>query len=219
MTSAEDFTDLPLFPLARPLLPGGRLGLQVFELRYLEMVGRCLREGSPFGLVGLLAGQEVQRPSGDQPSGYAEETFHDIGTLAAIEAHSRPRPGLILLRAVGGRRFKVLSAERAKRGLWMAQARALPPDPPMALPADLASLSERLHRVLEHFERRTHEPAQRPIGEPYRLEDCGWVAHRWAELLPLAPAVLQGLLATDSPLLRLELVSDLLEDIQSAQEP
>ena len=219
MPPDADLDDLPLFPLSRPLLPDGLLGLQVFELRYLEMIGRCLREGTPFGVVGLVAGQEVQRPAGDQPSGYAEEAFHEVGTMAVIESHSRPRAGLILLRARGGRRFRVLSSERTRSGLWMAQARELPPVPPMALPADLASLGERLRQLLLHFERRSPDPEARPVGEPYRLVDCGWVANRWAELLPLSPPVLQSLLTTDSPLLRLELVSDLLDEVQAGRKP
>jgi Lon protease-like protein len=43
------------------------------------------------------------------------------------------------------------------------------------------------------------------------------VAHRWAELLPIAPEAKQRLLAVDSPLLRLELVGDILEQLGLAQ--
>ncbi|HNL42813.1 MAG TPA: peptidase S16, partial [Ottowia sp.] len=41
-------------------------------------------------------------------------------------------------------------------------------------------------------------------------DDCGWVANRWCELLPLPTATRQHLMSLDSPLLRLELVVDLL---------
>ena len=41
------------------LLPGGPLQLQVFEPRYLDMVGRCMRTGTPFGVVRILAGSEA----------------------------------------------------------------------------------------------------------------------------------------------------------------
>ncbi len=43
------------------------------------------------------------------------------------------------------------------------------------------------------------------------LQDCGWVANRWCELLPLPLALRQQLMALDNPLMRLELVSDVLE--------
>ena len=38
----------PLFPLPLVLFPGGRLPLQIFEARYLDMVGKCMREGDNF---------------------------------------------------------------------------------------------------------------------------------------------------------------------------
>ena len=49
-----------------------------------------------------------------------------------------------------------------------------------------------------------------PIAEPYQLDDCGWVANRWSELLPLPAELKQRLMELDSPVMRLELVSDLL---------
>ncbi len=42
---------IPLFPLNVVLLPGGDLPLHIFEPRYLEMVGNCLRDKSEFGVL------------------------------------------------------------------------------------------------------------------------------------------------------------------------
>ena len=81
---------LPLFPLQRVLFPGGVLPLQIFEVRYLDMIGRAAREGAPFGLVCLSQGTEVQRPAGNHGA-YADESFHDIGTLAVITDIARPQ--------------------------------------------------------------------------------------------------------------------------------
>jgi ABC-type nitrate/sulfonate/bicarbonate transport system substrate-binding protein len=50
-----------------------------------------------------------------------------------------------------------------------------------------------------------------PMREPYRWDDCGWVANRWLELLPLPLPLKQQLLTLDNPMLRLELVADQLE--------
>ncbi len=44
-----------------------------------------------------------------------------------------------------------------------------------------------------------------------RWNECGWVANRWCELLPLDTDLQLQLLETASPLLRLELVTDALE--------
>ena len=56
--------DLPLFPLGTVLFPDGLLPLQIFEVRYLDMIGRCRREGTPFGVVSLLQGAEVRVDGG-----------------------------------------------------------------------------------------------------------------------------------------------------------
>ena len=50
--------EVPLFPLPLVLFPGGKLPLQVFEARYLDMVKRCLREQSGFGIVMITAGDQ-----------------------------------------------------------------------------------------------------------------------------------------------------------------
>ncbi len=42
---------IPLFPLNVVLLPGADLPLHIFEPRYLEMVDRCLKEKSVFGVL------------------------------------------------------------------------------------------------------------------------------------------------------------------------
>lgn len=42
---------IPLFPLNVVLLPGADLPLHIFEPRYLEMVSRCLKDKSEFGVV------------------------------------------------------------------------------------------------------------------------------------------------------------------------
>jgi ATP-dependent Lon protease len=42
---------IPLFPLNVVLLPGGDLPLHIFEPRYREMAGNCLRDKSEFGML------------------------------------------------------------------------------------------------------------------------------------------------------------------------
>jgi Lon protease-like protein len=47
---------LPLFPLGAVLFPGGVLPLRIFEVRYLDMIGKCHKAGAPFGVVALTQG-------------------------------------------------------------------------------------------------------------------------------------------------------------------
>src|SRR6478735_8257500 len=55
---------IPLFPLSTVLFPDGVLPLQIFEVRYLDMISRCLTDDEPFGVVLLTHGQEVRAPEG-----------------------------------------------------------------------------------------------------------------------------------------------------------
>jgi Lon protease-like protein len=49
-----------------------------------------------------------------------------------------------------------------------------------------------------------------PFAEPYALEDAGWVANRWCEILPISKAAKQKLMELPDPMLRLQLVDDFL---------
>src|SRR4051812_34751455 len=100
-------TSIPLFPLNTVLYPDGHLPLQVFEVRYLDMVKKCIANEEPFGVVSLLHGAEVRLPDGD-------EVLSDVGTLARIEEWSAPMPGLLHIKCVGTSRFRVFSSERLK---------------------------------------------------------------------------------------------------------
>ena len=42
------------------LFPGGLLPLRIFEVRYLDMIGKCHKAGAPFGVVALTQGSEVR---------------------------------------------------------------------------------------------------------------------------------------------------------------
>jgi Lon protease-like protein len=226
------------------LCPGGLLPLRIFEVRYLDMIGRSHKAGTPFGVVCMTAGHEVQQPAAPAPrtppplpssppapaakapangaagaagptgtgagSAYAHEAFQSVGTLAHIVQLDRPQPGLMMIRCVGGSRFRIESSEKSRHGLWVANATALAPDAEVSVPDDLASVRATMQQLLASLERQGNT-AEMPVLAPYRWDDCGWLANRWCELLPLAPAVKHRLMALDNPLLRLELVADLLE--------
>ena len=211
------YRQLPLFPLNNVLFPGGMLGLQVFELRYLDMVNRRQAAGEPFGVVCLSEGHEVRLPAADVGSGdFASETLHPIGTLARIDDLQRPQPGLMLVSCTGTQRFRILNSERQKLGLWAADVELLPDDAPAAVPPDLAGVRSTLQQLLRELRgsaREANEDITLPIREPFLWNDCGWLANRWCEMLPMAAGQKQRLLALDSPVLRLELVADVLEQM------
>jgi hypothetical protein len=209
---------LPLFPLRSVLFPGGYLPLRIFEVRYLDMIGRSHKAGTPFGVVCLTEGSEVQSaPAAGNPSapvapgdGYAHESFHAEGTLATITRLERPHPGLMTIRCTGTQRFRIRSSERLSHGLWVADVELLPRDLAVPVPQDLESAAFALQELVRGLSGRAGDPAEMPLQPPYQWSDCGWLANRWCELLPLGADQKQRLMSLDNPLLRLELVADLL---------
>ena len=208
MTTQPLLSSLPLFPLGTVLFPGGLLPLRIFEVRYLDMIGKCHKAGSPFGVVSLTQGSEVRR------AGAEAESFAALGTLAVIREFAMPQSGLMQIECVGTQRFRVRSSELQKYGLWTAEVESVPDDVALEVPADLHHTANALRRLVDTLEDRRRmegdESVRLPIAQPYRFEDCGWVANRWCELLPMQPELKQRLMELDSPLMRLELVSDLL---------
>jgi len=201
-------TRLPLFPLRTVLFPGGRLPLQIFEVRYLDMIGQAHREDMPFGVVCLTEGDEV-RHSVD--GSFLSEAFHPFGTLARIDRLERPRPGLLTVRCTGLQRFRLECAECLPHGLWVGNADTLPDDPRVPIPSDLAHTRVALQRVVTDLHAQGVGEEEMPIQGPWRYDDCDWVANRWCDLLPLSNTLRQQLLVVDSPLVRLELVADALD--------
>ncbi|WP_235823462.1 LON peptidase substrate-binding domain-containing protein [Azohydromonas sediminis] len=191
--------ELPLFPLRLVLFPGARLRLKVFEARYLDLVSRCLREGSGFGVVCLREGGEVR----------STETvrFEDAGTLARLDEVDAAQPGILHVRCTGTRRFELAGTARQRDdGLWVAPVRELPDDPVVApAPAMHATV-----RALANAIGALAQQGTKPFAEPHHFDDAGWVANRWCELLPVPLRAKHKLMLLDDPLVRLQLVDEFL---------
>ncbi len=212
MPEALTLSCLPLFPLGAVLYPGGLLPLRIFEVRYLDMIGKCHKTGAPFGVVALTQGSEVRKPEdGPGGDGFASEAFNTVGTLATISSFSVPQPGLMVIRCTGAQRFEISSREKLKHGLWIADVTRLEDDQSIQVPDDLRAAANALGKLIKTLQERAVPPDQMPLQPPYRLDDCGWVANRWCELLPMPLELKQRLMELNNPLVRLELVSDILE--------
>jgi Lon protease-like protein len=186
--------EIPLFPLGTVLFPGGPLPLRIFEARYIDLVRRCLRDGSGFGVVLIREGVEAGGPA---------LTF-DVGTYARIVDFSQQPDGLLGIRAAGERRFRILERRRARDGLNVADVEWLPEGSSQPLPEEFAELGPALDALLGH------------VGEPYaslerRLDDAAWVAGRLAEILPIPPGHKQHCLELDDPVERLRFMRPLFE--------
>ena len=197
-------SSLPLFPLGTVLFPGGVLPLRIFEVRYLDMVRKCHAAGAPFGVVALTTGSEVRQ------AGAAPETFEAVGTLATILHLDATQPSLLTVQCAGQQRFRITRRERLVNGLWITDVQAIADDTAVAIPPDLLVTAQMLAHLLPTLRDRGDPAHAGPAPTAAQLADCGWVANRWCELLPLPLAHKQQLLELDNPLIRLELVGDFL---------
>lgn len=191
---------LPLFPLRTVLFPGGRLPLRIFEARYLDLVSQCLRQRTPFGVVCLRQGGEVRQAG-------VPLRFEPLGVLAHLADVDAESPGILKVTCLGGARFEWASASETADGLWQAKGvRPLPDDPPAPTSERYTAAAEALRRAYESLAQR--EGVALPVERHY--DNAGWVANRWAELLPVTLAARQQLMALPDPLQRLALVDDFL---------
>lgn len=106
--------ELPLFPLNSVLFPGATLALHVFEERYKQMIGWCLENDSPFGVLLVRSGSELEE---------AAEPF-DVGTTARIIRVQRLDEGRMNLVCLGQQRFR-LSRKVSENPYMVGEVQAL----------------------------------------------------------------------------------------------
>jgi len=93
-----EIMEIPLFPLKNVVLfPGMVLPLHIFEMRYREMINRCIDERLPFGVVLIKEGQEVGTAA----------VPHAMGTLAKIVRVERLEDGCLNITTIGTERFQI----------------------------------------------------------------------------------------------------------------
>lgn len=193
---------LPLFPLQAVLFPGGLLGLKIFEARYLDLMTRCLRTREPFGVVCLRQGRDTSRGAVQMEA---------VGTLAHLDEVDSEQAGILRVRCTGGSRFALAGTpvQRAD-GLWAAAVEPIADDaaelPAPAMLATVTALAQAIAKLKAQD--------SLPFLEPFRLDDAGWVANRWCEILPISLAAKQKLMALESPSVRLQIVDEYLRGKQ-----
>ena len=190
---------LPLFPLNTVLFPGCVLDLQIFEARYLDMIARCMKQGTGFGVVCILEGGEV---------GEAPQDIALIGCEALIRDFQQQDNGLLGIRVEGGRRFEVLSTELQGNQLLLAEVDwldELPEQPLEHEDQDLLALLKALaeHPMVAALNMSTEVPGQQAL------------ANQLAYLLPFAEQDKLELLQVDDPQQRLDGIQVLLDEMQS----
>ena len=158
----------PLFPLPLVLFPGGRIPLQIFEARYLDMVGQCMRDGEHFVVT-------MSRSEG----------FADLGCEVSIRDFDRLDNGLLGILAVGERKQQLFNPRQREDGLWLADAVDLPLEPSCVVPIAHSGLVGLLKSLQAH-------PAVRGLYSEIDYTDASEVGARLTELLPFDNEVKQA---------------------------
>lgn len=192
-------TALPLFPLARGVLPDGMLRLNIFEVRYLDLIKHCHRDHTPFGVVWLAQGSEVLKP-GETPK------LHVAGCSVQVRAIEAAQPSLLHIECQGQTRFWLDDYKPGRFGVWQGQVRHAEADEPVAVPADLQPVADRLGSAIRDAQVKG-TLAQLAIYAPFRLDECGWVANRLIEALPLPGASAVAMMMEPDPAQRLRQVA------------
>ena len=189
---------LPLFPLSTVLFPGCVLDLQVFEARYLDMIARCMKQGSGFGVVCILEGSET---------GDIEPDIAGIGCEARVSDFQKQDNGLLGIRVEGGRRFEVLNTELQRDNLLVADVQWLDEIPEQPLQEEDQDLLALLKALAEH-------PMVAALNMNTEVTGQQSLANQLAYLLPFAEEDKVDLLQVDDPQQRLDGIQTLLEEMQ-----
>ncbi|WP_367598730.1 LON peptidase substrate-binding domain-containing protein [Pseudomonas fulva] len=189
---------LPLFPLDTVLFPGCFLDLQIFEARYLDMIGRCMKQGEGFGVVCIVEGEQV---------GKAPPVVASIGCEAVIRDFVQQDNGLLGIRVEGVRRFDLQATEVLKDQLLVGQVQWLPD-------LDDSPLQEADDDLLALLLALGEHPMVEALDMPRLVGGRQALANQLAYLLPFTEQDKLDLLAQDSPEQRLGEIHRLLERIQ-----
>jgi Lon protease-like protein len=177
-------SELPLFPLSGVLLPFGRMPLQIFEPRYLDLVRDCMKADSSFGVVWIQRGAEVAQ------RGNASPELGDYGSTARIIDWDQLPNGLLGLTIQGDQRFDLSSTTVRANGLVVGQVSLRAPSQAAVMEDQWQTLVD----VLQSLE--THPHVQRMALE-VDYNDAWEVAYTLIQLLPLDEALKYHLLGID----------------------
>lgn len=189
--------NVPLFPLNSIVLPRGRIPLQLFEPRYIDMLTRCMKDDRGFVVVLLRDGAETGR--------IAE--FYDIGTYVRIIDFQQLENGLLGITVEGSAKVSVIRSWQQEDGLNVGDVELLVDEADVDVPEHFGELPSVLRALFKH-------PVIQDLDMDVNYEDAREVGWRLTELLPLDKEEKQRLVELQDPLERLSRLQDLLEVLE-----
>ena len=178
-------SELPLFPLSGVLLPFGRIPLQIFEQRYLDLVRDCMKSGTDFGVVWIRRGAEVAQ------RGRVAPDLGDYGTCARIVDWDQLPNGLLGITIEGARRFELIETATRANGLVVGDVQLQD----VQSPAPMLDAWQPLLDVLLSLQ--THPHVQQ-MNLQLDYDNAWQVGYTLVQLLPLEESLKYELLGIDS---------------------
>jgi Lon protease-like protein len=185
---------IPLFPLNSVMFPKGRLSLQIFESRYIDMIRQCLRDGSGFGIVLFATGAVVAQPG-------KRLDVHRVGTYSVVVDWNQLSNGLLGIEVEGRQTFQVLETWREANNLCRAVVKFRPDD---AVDANVVEVRDEFADYVELLRGLSRHPAVAELNLAMNFDNLREVAWRLSELLPIANKEKQVLLELEDPIARLQ---------------
>ncbi|MFL1454461.1 LON peptidase substrate-binding domain-containing protein [Marinobacter sp. GN3S48] len=189
--------NVPLFPLNSIVLPKGRIPLQLFEPRYIDMLTRCLKEDRGFVVVMLREGLETAK----------EAAFYDIGTYVRIIDFQQLDNGLLGITVEGQGKVSVVRSWQENDGLNLGDVECLMDEADCEVPERYTELPAVLKALFRH-------PVIRDLEMDVDYSDARDVGWRLTELLPLDKQEKQRLVELQDPIERLSRLQSLLEALE-----
>ncbi|GAA5165809.1 LON peptidase substrate-binding domain-containing protein [Viridibacterium curvum] len=188
VSTAPAASQLPIFPLGNVLHPEGRMKLRIFEARYMDMIGECMRNDAAFGICLIDQGREVGEAA----------TPHAVGVEAHIIDWDMTQPGVLHITVRGGRRFRIRSHQITQRQTVAAEVDWLMQETASVAPKFVSMQS--LLRLI------AADKGRDVIAEPHAFDEANWLAFRFAEILPIPPLARLKLLELDDADMRLTII-------------
>ena len=185
---------IPLFPLNSILFPKGRISLQIFESRYVDMIRQCLKDQSGFGVVLIEKGSEVANPE-------QKLDIHRIGTYSSVVDWNQLPNGLLGITVEGQTTFKIVESWREESDLCKAEVLFREHD---SVDSDPVDVGEQFQEYVELLQGLSKHPAIEELKLNIRFENLREIAWRLSELLPISNRDKQALLELSDPFDRLE---------------
>ena len=192
--------DIPLFPLGTVLFPSGRLPLQIFERRYVDMISKCMREGTGFGVVWIRRGTEVAEAS------VTNLDLGDYGTMATIVDWDQLSNGLLGITIEGAERFHIDEVWREDLGLNMARVDVEPRPDSVEIPEEGRSMIDVLAGLQRH-------PEVRRLGLTVDTGNAWNICHVLTQLLPIDNSVKYELLGITDINIYVDELDELLSEL------